>query len=97
MKISFHNICLVVMAVAAMGGCSLHATAQQLKTDNLDEIVKAMTLEEKCHMVLGRGMHFNDEAKFPGTAGSTFPVSRLGIPETYCADSQQGLRIQPIL
>ena len=96
MKISFHNICLVVMAVAAMGGCSLHATAQQLKTDNLDEIVKAMTLEEKCHMVLGRGMHFNDEAKFPGTAGSTFSVARLGIPETYCADSQQGLRMNAI-
>ena len=52
-----------------------------------------MTLEEKCHMVLGRGMHFNDEAKFPGTAGSTFSVNRLGIPETYCADSQQGLRM----
>lgn len=64
MKISFHNICLVVMAVAAMCGCSLNATAQQLKAENIDEIVKAMTLEEKCHMVLGRGMHFNDEAKF---------------------------------
>ena len=36
MKISFHNICLVVMAVAAMGGCSLHATAQQLKAENID-------------------------------------------------------------
>ena len=93
MKISFHNICLVVMAVAAMCGCSLNATAQQLKAENIDEIVKAMTLEEKCHMVLGRGMHFNDEAKFPGTAGSTFSVARLGIPETYCADSQQGLRM----
>ena len=53
MKISFHNICLVVMAVAAMCGCSLNATAQQLKAENIDEIVKAMTLEEKCHMVLG--------------------------------------------
>jgi beta-glucosidase len=93
MKISFHNICLVVMAVAAMGGCSLHATAQQLKAETIDEVVKAMTLEEKCHMVLGRGMHFNDDAKFPGTAGSTFSVGRLGIPETYCADSQQGLRM----
>ena len=96
MKISFHNICLVVMAVAAMGGCSLHATAQQLKAETIDEVVKAMTLEEKCHMVLGRGMHFNDDAKFPGTAGSTFSVGRLGIPETYCADSQQGLRMSAV-
>lgn len=93
MRISFHNICLVVMAVAAMSSYSLHATAQQLKAETIDEVVKAMTLEEKCHMVLGRGMHFNDDAKFPGTAGSTFSLARLGIPETYCADSQQGLRM----
>ncbi|SHK48952.1 beta-glucosidase [Xylanibacter ruminicola] len=93
MKISFHQISLVVMAVAMSFSCSLGVSAQQLRAENIDEVVKAMTLEEKCHMVLGRGMHFNDEAKFPGTAGSTFSVNRLGIPETYCADSQQGLRM----
>ena len=71
----------------------LMASAQQLKADNIDEVIKSMTLEEKCHLVLGCGMHFNDDAKFPGTAGSTFGIPRLGIPETYCADSQQGLRM----
>ena len=90
---SFHMISYVVLAVAVSCGYSLRAEAQQLKADNIDEVVKAMTLEEKCHMVLGRGMHFNDDAKFPGTAGSTFSVDHLGIPETYCADSQQGLRM----
>ena len=65
----------------------------QLNANNIDAVVKAMTLEEKCHFVLGRGMHYNDDDKFPGTAGSTFSVARLGIPETYCADSQQGLRM----
>ena len=65
----------------------------KLNANNIDEVVNAMTLEEKCHLVLGCGMHFNDDAKFPGTAGSTFSVARLGIPETYCADSQQGLRM----
>ena len=65
----------------------------KLNANNIDEVVNAMTLEEKCHLVLGCGMHFNDEAKFPGTAGSTFGIARLGIPETYCADSQQGLRM----
>jgi Beta-glucosidase-related glycosidases len=71
----------------------LMASAQQLRAGNIDEVVNAMTLEEKCHLVLGCGMHFNDDAKFPGTAGSTFSIARLGIPETYCADSQQGLRM----
>ena len=81
------------IAVVALCGYSLCASAQQLTADNIDEVVKAMTLEEKCHMVLGTGMHYNDDDKFPGTAGSTFGVERLGIPETYCADSQQGLRM----
>ena len=81
------------VAVAMMGGCSLCASGQQLTAGSIDEVVGAMTLEEKCHIVLGRGMHYNDDDKFPGTAGSTFPVVRLGIPETYCADSQQGLRM----
>ena len=90
------NILLVsleMFAVAAMCGYSLGTSAQHLRAENIDEVVNAMTLEEKCHLVLGCGMHFNDEAKFPGTAGSTFAVARLGIPETYCADSQQGLRM----
>ena len=80
-------------AVVAMCGYSLCTSAQQLKAETIDEVLNAMTLEEKCHLVLGCGMHFNDEAKFPGTAGSTFSIARLGIPETYCADSQQGLRM----
>ena len=88
-----HKFNLVCMVVVIMCGGSLRVSAQQLKAENIDEVVKAMTLEEKCHMVLGRGMHYNDDDKFPGTAGSTFFVDRLGIPETYCADSQQGLRM----
>ena len=87
-----HIICSA-FAVATLCGYSLHVGAQQLRTNNIDEVVNAMTLEEKCHLVLGCGMHFNDGAKFPGTAGSTYAVPRLGIPETYCADSQQGLRM----
>ena len=81
----------ILLAIIAL--LPLVASAQQLRADNIDEVVNAMTLEEKCHLVLGCGMHFNDDAKFPGTAGSTFSIARLGIPETYCADSQQGLRM----
>ena len=70
MKISIHQISLVVMAVAVMCGYSLRLSAQTLTAANIDEVINAMTLEEKCHLVLGCGMHFNDDAKFPGTAWS---------------------------
>ena len=90
---TIHKISILVVTVAALSGYSLRSFAQTLTATNIDEVVNAMTLEEKCHLVLGCGMHFNDEAKFPGTAGSTFGIARLGVPETYCADSQQGLRM----
>ena len=90
----FHTVNCLVLAVAALCGYGFRAAAQpKLNAGNIDEVMGAMTLEEKCHLVLGCGMHFNDEAKFPGTAGSTYAIPRLGIPETYCADSQQGLRM----
>ena len=91
---NFKNIKITFVAVAAIFGYSNNASAQtQLRADNIDEVIKEMTLEEKCHLVLGCGMHFNDDAKFPGTAGSSYAIPRLGIPSIYCADSQQGLRM----
>ena len=87
------NIISLIIAVAALCGYSLRGDAQRLNTNNIDEIINSMSLEEKCHIVLGCGMHFNDDAKYPGTAGSSYGIPRLGIPETYCADSQQGLRM----
>ena len=73
--------------------CAVTFAQPKLGANSIDEVIGGMTLEEKCHLVLGRGMHYSDDDKFPGTAGSTFPVERLAIPETYCADSQQGLRM----
>lgn len=85
---------IIIMAAALCLGHSSLATAQtQLRADNIDQVIKEMTLEEKCHLVLGQGMGFGREVKFPGTAGSTYAIPRLGIPATYCADSNQGLRM----
>ncbi len=82
------------MVVAATCGHNLTASAQvKLQANNIDEVVKEMTLEEKCHLVLGCGMGYGVDVKFPGTAGSTYAIPRLGIPATYCADSNQGLRM----
>ena len=61
-KFLIHEISMVVVAVVALCGYSLRMSAQTLTAANIDAVVKAMTLEEKCHMVLGRGMHFNDDA-----------------------------------
>lgn len=63
----------------------------KLSADNIDEVIGQMTLEEKVHMVIGCGMAMGDDVKFPGTAGRTYDISRLGIPSVYLADGPHRL------
>lgn len=75
--------------------CFLVAPAAQaqvkLNADNIDEVISQMTLEEKVHMVIGCGMSMGDGVKFPGTAGRTYDIPRLGIPSVYLADGPHRL------
>lgn len=75
----------------ALSCITVFAQAPQLNKDNIKEVVKAMTLEEKVHMVLGCGMAFGDDVKFPGTAGRTYDIPRLGIRSVYLADGPHRL------
>ena len=76
----------------------------QLTKDNIDEVVAAMTLEEKATLLVGSGwgsmtagsMTASATALVPGAAGTTRSVERLGIPSTVLADGPAGLRISPI-
>lgn len=81
----------------------LISTAQpQLRKDNIDEVLKAMTLEEKAALVVGgsravniAGVPTGTTNLVPGAAGVTRAVPRLGIPQTVLADGPAGLRISP--
>ena len=76
----------------------------QLNPDNIDEIIPAMTLDEKVSLLIGTGMagFSGDDPVIgetrdlvPGAAGTTWPVPRLGIPAIVLADGPAGLRIAP--
>lgn len=75
--------------------CFLAVPAAQaqvkLNAGNIDEVISQMTLEEKVHMVIGCGMSMGDGVKFPGTAGRTYDIPRLGIPSVYLADGPHRL------
>lgn len=87
-----------------MAGCS--NKTPQLGKAHIDEVVKAMTLEEKVHLMIGTGMDgangSEDEAVgitkniIPGAAGTTYAIPRLGIPSIVLADGPAGLRIDPL-
>ena len=89
------------------GAILLSATAMlaqpQLTKDNIDEVMAAMTLEEKATLLVGSGwgsmtagsMTASATALVPGAAGTTRSIERLGIPSTVLADGPAGLRISP--
>ena len=94
-----------ILFTAAALCCTLSVLAQpQLRKDNIDEVLKAMTLEEKATLCVGSGwgsmtagsMTASDATLVPGAAGTTRAIPRLGIPQTVLADGPAGIRIEPI-
>ena len=96
------KIMLISAAILALAGCK----APQLGKSSVDKVLKAMTLEEKVHFVIGTGMAGLDDENagaavgatrniVPGAAGTTYPIERLGIPSIVLADGPAGLRIDP--
>lgn len=61
-----------------------------LREDIIDEVIAAMTNEEKVTLLVG-----GPGDLVPGAAGYTRAIPRLGIPMTVLADGPAGLRIQP--
>lgn len=91
-------------ALAATMLCACSPGVPQLGKSSLENVIGAMTLEEKAHLVVGTGMagFSGDSAVIgetrnlvPGAAGTTYPIERLGIPAVVLADGPAGLRINP--
>ncbi len=71
---------------------------------SIDDIIKAMTPEEKAELLIGPGMpgyaglvplEGEPDVRVLGAAGGNAPIPRLKVPETVFADGPAGLRIQP--
>lgn len=100
MKKHLYSVALAMTVLSACG-----PTVPQLGKSSLDDVIGAMTLEEKAHLVVGTGMEGfsgGDSAVVgetrsivPGAAGTTYPIERLGIPAVVLADGPAGLRINP--
>lgn len=98
-----------LIASVVMMGSTLPLMAQlKLQPNNIDAVVKAMTLEEKATLVVGtssqaaadapatpNGMLGAQAKKVAGAAGNTQPIPRLGIPGTVLTDGPAGVRINP--
>ena len=81
------SLCLVCVLFATKGMAQNNLF---LREDNIEAILKAMTIEEKVGLLVG-----SQEEMLPGAAGNTRPIPRLGIPMTILCDGPAGLNIEP--
>ena len=82
---------------------SMLSAQPRLTKDNIDEVIGAMTLQEKVTLLVGgsqpvliNGVTSGITMTVPGAAGNTRAIERLGIPGTVLADGPAGVRISPV-
>jgi beta-glucosidase len=92
-----------VLFITSFLSVMTYAKTIKLKSDNIDAIIKEMTLDEKVALLVGTGMDLGDgnaapvvgatDKIVPGAAGTNNAIARLGIPSIVLADGPAGLRI----
>jgi beta-glucosidase len=96
---------ILTTCAVLLGSISMLTAQVKLQPDNVDEVLKAMTLEEKAMLVVGgnrqiastdgNGMIGSHAQRVPGAAGMTQAIPHLGIPSTVLTDGPAGVRINP--
>lgn len=98
MKTSIICTAFALFALAASG----QNRAPQLNAHNIDEVLGAMTLQEKAQLLVGGGndgfvgsgsMMGHQKKLVAGAAGITVAIPRLGIPATVLTDGPAGVHI----
>lgn len=85
---------LFITTVVLTAFCQTNAQDLRLQADNIEEIVAAMTLEEKAHLLVGADDEVGERGNIvTGAAGSTHAIPRLGIPAIVLTDGPAGVRI----
>jgi len=98
MKTKHFLLCTLMLGVAVSASSK---KLPQLGKAPIDEVIAAMTIEEKVDLLVGhydlkdKSVIGNAASLLPGAAGQTNGIPRLGIPPTVVSDGPAGLRIQP--
>ncbi len=100
---------LIIASCVACAGATISfaqapSAAPQLGVAPIDEVVKAMTLDEKIDLIVGSAGNqassmsatIGGQAQIvAGASGQSNSIPRLGIPTTVFSDGPAGLRIDP--
>ena len=95
---------LFITGLTALLTATTMSGQPKLRAGNIDEVMAAMTLEEKAQLLVGGGndgfvgsgaMLGHQKKLVAGAAGTTVENMRLGIPATVLADGPAGVHIDP--
>ena len=83
---------LLCLACGAASFAQIRSGTPVLRADNIEEILRELSIEEKIALLVGAPGTTSD---IPNVAGYTRSIPRLGIPMTALSDGPAGLRIDP--
>ena len=83
-------ILMLCLTLGVLGVAQTNTGTLTLREDNISAILNAMTIEEKCSLLVGGAGMTPD---IPNVAGYTRTIPRLDIPMTALSDGPAGLRI----
>ena len=98
-SLNMKKIAFTLLSIAAL---AVSAQEIRLTPQNIDEVLSALTLEEKVNLIVGchdaytsksETMIGHQERIVPDAAGTTTAVERLGVPPTVFTDGPAGVRI----
>ena len=102
-KLNKSNSLLTILMMGTLSSFA-QTTLPQLGKSPIEEVVKAMTLEEKAGILVGQGMYVpgmpmpgapstptDAQKRVTGAAGTTLAIPRLGIPSLVVCDGPAGI------
>jgi beta-glucosidase len=108
MSVHFNRSIFLMASVLFFDVAYSQSSLPQLGKDPVPSVIQAMTLEEKAKFVVGNGFSMPGmkpatatnigmtKDKVAGASGTTFAITRLGIPSMVVSDGPAGVRIDSV-
>ena len=98
LKYTMRKLRIICTASAMLFGMTLTSNAQKLGVNTVEEVVNALSTDDKCHLVQGMGTvdTYIGSHEITGATGYTWEISKYGIPTVAVVDGPAGVRLSTV-